>query len=183
MGLLLLASVTALRAEVVVPPLPDPMAPWHADPWQADGDADPLLTMSAAGETRIGPFISGGQPWSLRLTDRRTAPRATSDAGIAFPVQRFFRRIVIGPIGPGGTAPPATGAHHWVLVRQGRARLLTREGEPMPIEHELAFDLRFDGIDLTGLDEETRRRWIDAFWDIESRRWEEAGHGKGPTGD
>jgi len=152
---------------------------WNPDPFDpAGGEPDQLCTVLADARVRLGPFETAhlGR-WSL-LIDPGAGNRALLRiAGVEdereVPLQRFFRRVVIGPV-PDGAGPDEEPFHRWILVRQGRVRMIRRFGEPRFVEDELDFDVQFEDLDLSDLDDEERERWIEEYWRRESGMWEAA---------
>ena len=185
-GLLLALLAGLLVGGELDPPLPGAGEAWHADPWTpVAGGVDEFLDNENPTGHGLGPFTTGGNTWEILVSMKppHTATVAGPNTGEKrnVPLQFLHGRVIIGPVGPGGAVlSPEGGGHHWLLVRQGRVRLLTRTGQPLWIEDELAFDLRWFAVDLSALDAEGARRWAEAFWTEEGRRLEVASRPVGP---
>ncbi len=172
----LLTGATAAAVAAELPVLPNAGDGWRSDPWSAgDGPGDPLLSRTGKGARRLGPFSTARGEWHLQTEAPHDAAafrliRNGEPTGTVA-VQRFHRRLVVGPIEEGDGEDRR---NYWVLLRQGRVRLVTQHGDPTFFADELEFDLAFDAIDLGSLNEAQLTAWVQSFWECEARIWEAA---------
>ena len=169
---MLLGSCALFGSEtVVVPPLPQVPEYWSADPLRG-GD----VIQDLGPDVRALPdvVLDGVRVrMVLRRDDGLWQAQLEHTDGVAqrVPVQALFRRLVIGPVGPGRLGLPesedGTSAHHWLLIKDGRVMVDTHLGRPRFFEDEFDFDIAFHDLRATAWSPEQRGAWREAFWQRE----------------